>query len=222
MIVYFETEGLCKRRHFFLTEGAEHSTSIAALISNLWSTSCSPSSPQHRAADHLKFSNLSCLRLVTDGGAYVEPSCRLAPALAAAARCCSCCKSRLTDQSNSAQRRIAGRAARSGAVHSAASAMTFSTAATTALLRRIRGSITTTAKPSLHLRSACTSTVISSNTSRAVHFSIRSAGFVWVCLLYPFGGEALVAPAPAATLDRASAGDELDEKDAEGVDVAGR
>ena len=29
-----------------------------------------------------------------------------------------------------------------------------------------------------------------------------------------------MAPASAATLDRASAGDELDEEDAEGVDVA--
>lgn len=42
--------------------------------------------------------------------------------------------------------------------------------------------------------------------------------FGLACLLYPFGGEALVAP--TATLDRASAGDELDEEDAEGVDVA--
>jgi len=39
-------------------------------------------------------------------------------------------------------------------------------------------------------------------------------------LLYPFGGEALVAPAAAPALDRASAGDELDKEDAEGVDVA--
>ncbi|GJN17141.1 hypothetical protein PR202_gb04186 [Eleusine coracana subsp. coracana] len=50
---------------------------------------------------------------------------------------------------------MAGRAARSGAVHSAASAITFSTAATTALPRRIRGSIATTVSPSLHFRSAC-------------------------------------------------------------------
>ncbi|TVU36479.1 hypothetical protein EJB05_18415, partial [Eragrostis curvula] len=99
--------------------------------------------------------DLSPLELVTDGSTYVEPSCRLAPALAAAARCCSCWKSRLTDQSTSAIRRVAGRAARSGAMHSAASAITFSTAATTALLRRIRGSIATTVSPSLHFRSAC-------------------------------------------------------------------
>uniref|UniRef100_A0A0E0CAE8 Uncharacterized protein n=1 Tax=Oryza meridionalis TaxID=40149 RepID=A0A0E0CAE8_9ORYZ len=99
-------------------------------------------------------------RLVIDGP-YVEPSCRfpLAPAAAAAvARCCSCWKSRRMDQRTSAQRRMAGRAARSGAVHSAASAITFSMAATTALVLRIRASIATTASPSRHFRSACVHT----------------------------------------------------------------
>lgn len=46
-----------------------------------------------------------------------------------------------------------------------------------------------------------------------------SEALVYVCLLYPFGGEALVAPAAAPALDRASAGDELDKEDAEGVNV---
>uniref|UniRef100_A0A0E0CAE7 Uncharacterized protein n=1 Tax=Oryza meridionalis TaxID=40149 RepID=A0A0E0CAE7_9ORYZ len=102
-------------------------------------------------------------RLVIDGP-YVEPSCRfpLAPAAAAAvARCCSCWKSRRMDQRTSAQRRMAGRAARSGAVHSAASAITFSMAATTALVLRIRASIATTASPSRHFRSACVHTTLS-------------------------------------------------------------
>uniref|UniRef100_A0A0E0FVU2 Uncharacterized protein n=1 Tax=Oryza nivara TaxID=4536 RepID=A0A0E0FVU2_ORYNI len=102
------------------------------------------------------------------------------------------------DQRTSAQRRMAGRAARSGAVHSAASAITFSMAATTALVLRIRASIATTASPSRHFRSAC----------------VHTLG----CGFYPLRGEALVAA--AAALDGASAGEELHEEDAEGVDVA--
>lgn len=121
----------------------------------------------------------------------MEPSCCLAPALpaaAAAARCWSCWKSRLTDQSTSAHRRMAGRAARSGAMHSAASSITFSTAPTTALLRRIRGSIATTASPSLHFRSACAGKVISSNTVRAVHFNVvKTLLLVRVCFALPIG-----------------------------------
>jgi hypothetical protein len=64
---------------------------------------------------------------------------------------------------------MAGRAARSGAVHSAASAITLSTAATAALVLRIRESIATTTSPSLHFRSACVHTVIPSNTLLAIH-----------------------------------------------------
>jgi hypothetical protein len=68
---------------------------------------------------------------------------------------------------------MAGRAARSGAVHSAANTITFSTAATAALLRINRGSIATTASPSLHFRSACASKVISSNTFRAARYKVK-------------------------------------------------
>lgn len=114
-------------------------------------------------------SDISYFKLLTDRtaeepyvAAPVEPWRRNFPApaaaAAAAARCCSCWKSRLTDQSTSAHRRMAGRAARSGAVHSAASAITLSTAATAALVLRIRESIATTTSPSLHFRSACVHT----------------------------------------------------------------
>jgi hypothetical protein len=57
-------------------------------------------------------------------------------------------------------------------VHSAASAITISAAATAALLRINRGSIATTASPSLHFRSACASKVISSNTFGAVRYNV--------------------------------------------------
>ncbi|URD72400.1 hypothetical protein MUK42_36012 [Musa troglodytarum] len=124
----------------------------------------------------------------------------------------------LIPHSTSAHSLIDGRDLLSFSRHRSASPSTLSVAPTAAGLLRNRGSIATTASPSLNLRIACSDPTSSRRTRHRKRGREEVDVLCRTACTYPSRGDAF--PVVAVALDGAPPCDDLHEEDAEGVHVA--